>query len=40
VDSDFNGKPVAHAFVDSKAAWHKPSVDIPAYPGIPDGALD
>ncbi len=36
----YAGKPVAHAFVDSKAAWHRPSEDIPSYPGIPDGALD
>jgi len=40
VDSDYEAKPVAHANVDSKASWHHPSDDIPAYPGMPDGALD
>ena len=40
VDSAYNGKPIAHANVDSKASWHNPSPDIPSYPGMPDGALD
>jgi hypothetical protein len=40
VDSDYDGKPIAHAYVDSKALWHTPSGDIPSYPGIPDGALE
>lgn len=40
VDSDHAGKPVAHAFVDSKAPWHVPSSDIPSYPELPDGALE
>ena len=45
VDGDESGKeiaakPVAHAFVDSKAAWHTPSEDIPSYPGMPDGSLE
>ena len=40
VDSAYNGKPIAHANVDSKASWHNLSPDIPSYPGMPDGALD
>lgn len=40
VDSPFDGRPVAHANVESKASWHEPSADIPSYQGIPDGALD
>lgn len=40
VDTDYGGKPIAHANVGSKAAWHSPSQDIPSYPGMPDGALD
>jgi len=40
VDSAYAGRPVAHAFVDSRAAWYVPSDDIPAYPAMPDGALD
>lgn len=45
IDGDENGKdhtarPVAHAFVDSKATWHTPSEDIPSYPGMPDGSLE
>jgi hypothetical protein len=40
VDSDHALKPVAHAFIDSKASWHEPSNDIPSYPGLPDGALE
>ena len=36
LDSDYEGKPVAHAFVASKAHWHEPSADIPAFNGIPD----
>ena len=35
IDSDFNGRPVAHVLVDSKADWVEPSADIPAYEGIP-----
>jgi len=40
VDSPHTGTPVAHANVDSKVPWHKPSENIPSYPGMPDGALD
>ena len=40
VDSEFEGKPVAHANVESKASWHEPSTEIPSYQGLPDGALD
>lgn len=40
VDSEHAGKPIAHAFVDSKAAWHEPSDDILSYPGLPDDSLD
>ena len=40
IDSNFSGKPIAHAFVGSKAAWHQPTDDIPCYETIPTGALD
>ena len=40
VDSKLDVKLVAHANVDSKAPWHDPSDDIPAFQGMPDGALD
>jgi len=40
IDGDHNIKPVAHAYVDSKASWHNPSDDIPSYPGLPDGVVD
>ena len=40
VDSEFDGKPIAHAFTDSKAPWHQPSADIPAFPGMPGGVLE
>jgi len=32
----YRGKPVAHAFVASKADWHEPSLDIPAFDEVPD----
>ncbi len=35
IDSAFDGKPVAHVLVDSKADWVEPSESIPAYEGIP-----
>ena len=35
IDSEYTGKPVAHAFVGSKAAWHHPSGDIPSYSELP-----
>jgi len=40
IDGNYDGKPIAHAYVDSKASWHNPSDDIPSYPEMPDGALD
>ena len=40
VDSDFDGEPVAHAFVGSRALWHTPSTDIPSYESVPTGALE
>lgn len=40
IDSSFEGKPVAHAFVGSKASWHHPSEDIPSYETVPAGALE
>lgn len=40
IDSEYGGKPVAHANVDFRAPWHTPSEDIPSYPGMPDGALE
>ena len=40
IDSAFDGKPVAHAFVGSKASWHQPSGDIPSFESIPTGALE
>ena len=40
INSDFDGKPIAHAFVGSKASWHQPSDDILSYESIPTGALE
>lgn len=40
IDSGFDGKPVAHAFVGSRASWHQPSDDIPSFEAIPAGALE
>ncbi len=40
INSDFDGTPVAHAFVGSKASWHQPSDDILAYDSVPAGALE
>lgn len=37
LDSGYRGKPVAHAFVASKADWHEPSRDIPSFNEIPGG---
>lgn len=36
----YEGRPTAHCFVDSKAPWHEPSTDIPAFGGLPDGMGD
>lgn len=35
IDGDYKGKPVAHAFVASKAHWHEPSADLPRFDGLP-----
>ncbi len=40
VDSLYDVKPIANAFVDSKATWYEPSENITSYSGMPDGALD
>ena len=40
VDSAFDGAPVAHAFVGSKASWYQPTDDIPSYDEMPAGALE
>ena len=40
VDSDFDGAPIAHAFVGSKASWYQPTDDIPSYDEMPAGALE
>lgn len=40
LDSDYQAKPVAHAFVAYKASWHIPATDIPAFDEMPAGALD
>lgn len=37
LDAAYDGKPVAHAFVGSKAAWHTPSDDIPCFADFPTG---
>ena len=40
VDTPVNFRPSAHANIESKASWHEPYEGIPAFQGIPDGALD
>ena len=40
IDGEHGLVPTAHANVESKAIWHKPSTDIPAFSGIPDGAFE
>jgi len=40
IDGEHGIVPTAHANVESKAAWHNPSLDIPIFSGIPDGAFD
>lgn len=40
IDSNVEEGPAAHAFADSKATWHEPSSDIPAFPEIPHGAFE
>jgi hypothetical protein len=36
IDGDFNGKPVADCFVNSKADWYEPSGEIPAFDELPE----
>jgi len=40
VDTEIKVGPVAHVNVESKALWHEPSADIPAFQGLPDGMSD
>jgi len=40
VDTLCNAKPMAHAFVGSKADWVEPTPGISAFATIPPGALD
>jgi len=40
VDTPVNFQPSAHANIESKASWHMPYDGIPAFQGIPDGALE
>lgn len=35
IDGEYPGRPVAHAFVGSKAKWHEPSTDIPRFDDLP-----
>jgi len=35
ITSDFDGKPVAHVLVGSKADWVEPAADIPAFEDVP-----
>ena len=35
LDPSYDGKPQAHCFVGSKAPWHEPSPDIPAFDEYP-----
>lgn len=37
LDGEHCIKPVAHANIESKAAWHEPSPGIPSYQGFPEG---
>lgn len=39
INNDFDAKPIAHAFIGSKASWHQPSEDIISYESIPAGVL-
>jgi len=40
LDTHYQAKPIAHAFVAYKAPWHTPADDIPAFDEMPSGALD
>jgi len=40
VDTPISFFPSAHANIESKASWHEPYKGIPAFKGIPEGALD
>ncbi len=35
LDGSYEEKPVAHAYVGSKAPWHHPSEDIPSFDTLP-----
>ena len=39
LDGPYEEKPVAHAFVGSKASWHEPSGDIPRFDALPTDFL-
>lgn len=39
LDSDYQGKAVAHCFTASKAPWHEPTADIANFDGFPDQIL-
>jgi len=40
IDTPVNFQPRAHANIESKASWHEPYEGIPAFQGIPEGALE
>ena len=37
LNSSYHGKPVADAFLESKAEWYEPSGNIPGFAGAPTG---
>lgn len=39
VDTPVNFRPVAHVNLESKAAWHEPYADIPAFQALPAGLI-
>lgn len=36
LDGTYEGKAVAHCFVESKAPWHVPNTDVPSFDGFPE----
>ena len=36
LDDTYEGKAVAHCFVESKAPWHTPNAEIPSFDGFPE----
>jgi len=40
LDTNIEHGPVAHAYVSDKANWHNPSIDIPSFNEVPEGAID